>query len=77
MPVGVRSCLAIIWVEQGNTLAIGYGEAVRLYLLRVEIDGVDETLVISLDAPNSQRLIELTALVQPILASVQIPNRNK
>jgi len=76
-PPGVRSCLIFIWVDLGNNLAIGYGEAVRLYLLRTQIDGSDETLVISLDAPSSQQLTELTALVQPILASVQIPNRNK
>ena len=72
-PDDIRSCLRLLWIARGHDFAIGYGEAVRLYLFTVQGQGGDETVVISLDAPNGAQLAQLTAQVEPILASLRLP----
>ncbi len=72
-PPDVRSCLRFLSIARGHDFAIGYGEAVRLYLLGIEREGNPETIVVSLDAPNAQELSQLTALVEPILDSLRFP----
>ncbi len=72
-PSDVRSCLRLLWIAPHHDLAIGYGEAIRLYMFNVETGGADEMMVVSLDSPSSQSLAQLTTLVEPILASVRFP----
>jgi hypothetical protein len=72
-PPDVRSCLPLILVKEHHDFAIGYGEAVRFYLFNIGPLGPADTIVISLDAPNSQRLAQLTADMQPILDSIDLP----
>ena len=72
-PPGVRSCLNVLWINEGHVFAIGYGEAVRLYLFSIGAGTDIETIVISLDAPNAGQLAQKTTSVAPILESIRVP----
>jgi Galactose oxidase, central domain/Kelch motif len=72
-PTGVRSCLSFLWIGPDHTYAIGYGEAVRLYLFSISIAGSAHTMVVALDTPTVADLAKMTAEVAPILASFRLP----
>ena len=59
-PSDVRSCLNVLWIDEGHVFAIGYGEAVRLYLFTVGTGSDARTVVVSLDAPSTPQLATLT-----------------
>ena len=73
-PAGIRSCLRLLWIKLGHDFAIGYGEAVRLYFVRVRAAGEDQTITVSLDAPSGRELSGLTTLVEPVLESLYFPD---
>ncbi len=72
-PSDVRSCLNVLWIEHGHVFAIGYGEAVRLYLFTVGTGSDARTVIVSLDAPSDAQLAALTTDVAPILESLRLP----
>ena len=72
-PPSVRSCLNVLWISDGHVFAIGYGEAVRLYLFSIGAGSEAQTIVISLDAHDDSRLAVMTMDVTPILESIRIP----
>ena len=72
-PSDVRSCLSVLWINDGHVFGIGYGEAVRLYLFSVGSGSDARTIVISLDAPSDSQLATLTSDAAPILQSLRLP----
>jgi hypothetical protein len=68
-PADVRSCLNVLWINDGHVFAIGYGEAVGFYLFGQGSD----LFVVSLDAPNQAALSSMTANVAPLLESMRLP----
>ena len=72
-PSGVRSCLNVLWIDDGHVFAIGCGAAVRLHLLTVGTGSDARTIVISLDAPDDSQLAATTARVAPILKGLRLP----
>lgn len=70
-PSDVRSCLNVLWINDGHVFAIGYGEAVRLYLFTVGSSSEAQTVVISLDAHDDRKLATMTTDVAPILESIR------
>jgi len=68
-PADVRSCLNVLWINDGHVFAIGYGEAVRFYLFGQGSD----SFVVSLDAPSQAALSSMTANVAQLLESMRIP----
>lgn len=69
----VRSCLNVLWINEGHVFAIGYGEAVRLFLFSIGTGSEAHTIVISLDAHDDSRLAVMTTDVAPILESIRLP----
>ena len=72
-PSGVRSCLNVLWIAPGHVFAIGYGEAVQLYLFTVGTGSDIRTIVVSLDASHFGQLPATTKDVAPILKSIRFP----
>lgn len=56
-----------------HTLAIGYGEAIRLYVFDIATRTDAHTIAISLDSPSPGSLAQLTADVGPIVDSIRFP----
>lgn len=69
----VRSCLNVLWINEGHVFGIGYGSAERIYLFTVGTGTDARTMAASLDAANEQALELLTGEAQPILASLLLP----
>lgn len=69
----VRSCLNVLWINQGHVFGIGYGSAERVYLFTVGTGTDARTMVVSLDSANEHALELLTGEIQPILASLRVP----
>ena len=72
-PSGVRSCLNVLWIAPGHVFAIGYGDAVQLYLFTVGTGSDIRTIVVSLDASHHGQLPATTKDVAPILKSIRFP----
>lgn len=72
-PPGVRSCLNVLWINDGHTFAIGFGEAVRLYLFTVDSGTDMRTIVISIDSHGPSELAIASIAVAPILESLRLP----
>jgi N-acetylneuraminic acid mutarotase len=72
-PRGVRSCLSLLWIGEGHTYAIGYGDAVRFYPFTVGSGADAHTVVATLDGPSIELVEQLTPEVTSILESMQVP----
>lgn len=72
-PQGVRSCLSLLWIGEGHTYAIGYGDAVRFYLFNVGSGSEAQTIVATLDAPSIGLVEQLTPEVSRILEGMRLP----
>jgi hypothetical protein len=72
-PPGVQSCLSFLWIARDHVFAIGYGEAVRLYLVTIGSGTAEHTLVVALDTPDEASLAKMTIDVTPVLRSIRLP----
>lgn len=69
----VRSCLDVLWINEGHVFAIGYGEGVRFYLFTIEGVADDELIVVSIDGHDAGTVAALMARIEPILGSLSLP----
>ena len=69
----VKSCLNVLWINEGHVFGIGDGSGERLYLFSVGAGSDARTVVVSVDAPI-QKLDQLTADVDAILATLHSNN---
>jgi hypothetical protein len=72
-PSGVRSCLNVLWINDGHVFGIGYGSPARLYLFTIGTGSGAQTVVVSLDAGDEAALAAMTTDVAPILESIRLP----
>jgi len=68
----VRSCLNVLWINDGHVFGIGYHSGERLYLFSVGTGANARTVVVSLDT-HRQLLGQETTKVDAILATLQMP----
>ena len=69
-PEGTRSCLNVLWINDGHVFAIGYGSAERLYLLSLSNGDV---MVVSVDAPDQATLDALQPEIDDLLGTLRLP----
>ena len=69
-PAGTRSCLNVLWIDDGHVFAIGYGSAERFYLLALPNT---DLILVSVDAPDEATLASVQPKLDRLLATLSVP----
>ncbi len=68
----VRSCLNVLWINEGHVFGIGSGSGERLYLFNVGTGAAARTVVVSLDT-HHETLAAETARLNEMLSTLRVP----